>query len=140
MAGITRRKRRMVTAGREAETRPEVTMTVDRAADPTTLPGGAAFCGVAEAVTVLGDAWTLLILRDLAGGARRFGELEASTGISVRVLTDRLRGMAAAGLVTRQMYPEIPPRVEYALTEKGRDALSVISALRDFGEKWLRPS
>lgn len=140
MAGITRRKRRMVMTGRETETRPEVTMTVDRAAAPATLPGGAAFCGVAEAVAVLGDAWTLLILRDLAGGARRFGELEASTGISVRVLTDRLRGMAAAGLVTRQMYPEIPPRVEYALTEKGRDALSVISALRDFGEKWLRPS
>jgi DNA-binding HxlR family transcriptional regulator len=104
------------------------------------LPGGDTFCGVAAAVVVLGDAWTLLIVRDLADGPRRFGELQASTGISVRVLTDRLRAMLAAGVISRRMYPEIPPRVEYALTEKGRDAVPVVAALRAFGEKWLRPS
>jgi DNA-binding HxlR family transcriptional regulator len=103
------------------------------------MPGGAAFCGVAAAVTVLGDAWTLLLVRDLAEGPRRFTELHASTGISDRVLSDRLRTMAANGLVTRRMYAEIPPRVEYALTERGRDALAVVAALRGFGEKWLRP-
>ena len=110
-----------------------------RADGAETIPGGEAFCGAAAAVAVLGDAWTLLLVRDLEGGPRRFTELLASTGISDRVLSDRLRTMAANGLVTRRMYAEIPPRVEYALTERGRDALAVVAALRGFGEKWLRP-
>ncbi len=101
-------------------------------------PGGETFCGVAAAAAVLGDAWTLLIVRDLSAGARRFGELQASTGISARVLTDRLRAMAEAGLITRKMYAEIPPRVEYTLTAKGADAIAVVDALRVYGEKWLR--
>ena len=109
------------------------------ASEGAQLPGGAAFCGVAAAVEVLGDAWTLLLVRDLEGGPRRFTELHASTGISDRVLSDRLRTMAAHGLVTRQVYAEVPPRVEYALTERGRDALAVVAALRRFGETWLRP-
>jgi DNA-binding HxlR family transcriptional regulator len=107
--------------------------------DEALLPGGQTFCGVAAAVAILGDAWTLLLVRDLADGPRRFTELQASTGISVRVLTDRLRAMAANGLVTRRMFAEIPPRVEYTLTEKGRDAVAVVAALRAYGEKWLRP-
>jgi DNA-binding HxlR family transcriptional regulator len=98
-----------------------------------TLAGGETFCGVAAAVAILGDAWTLLIVRDLAGGPRRFGELQRSTGISARVLTDRLRAMNAAGLVIRRMYVEIPPRVEYELTEKGRDAIAIVDALRTYG-------
>lgn len=107
-------------------------------ADSATMPGGETFCGVAAAVAVLGDAWTLLLVRDLAGGSRRFGELQTSTGISERVLTDRLRAMTIAGLITRQMFAEIPPRVEYTLTMQGRDAVAVVAALRAFGEKWLR--
>jgi len=106
----------------------------------TSQPGGETFCGVASAVALLGDAWTLLIVRDLADGPRRFGALHTSTGISVRVLTDRLRTMGAAGLLTRRMYPEIPPRVEYELTEKGRGAVAVVAALREYGETWLRPT
>lgn len=106
----------------------------------TSQPGGETFCGVAAAVALLGDAWTLLIVRDLAAGPRRFGELHTSTGISVRVLTDRLRTMSAAGLLTRRMYPEIPPRVEYELTDKGRGAVAVVAALREYGETWLRPT
>ena len=102
-------------------------------------PGaGETFCGVAAAADLLGDAWTLLLVRDLAGGPRRFTKLEASTGISPRVLTDRLRALCDRGLLTRRMYPEIPPRVEYALTEKGRDVLPIIEALRVYGNKWLR--
>jgi DNA-binding HxlR family transcriptional regulator len=104
------------------------------------MPGGETFCGVAAAVAVLGDAWTLLLVRDLADAPRRFTALQASTGISPRVLTDRLHKMMHEGLVTREIYPEIPPRVEYTLTAKGRDAVGVISSLRDYGEKWLRPS
>jgi DNA-binding HxlR family transcriptional regulator len=103
------------------------------------MPGGEMFCGVAAAVAVLGDAWTLLLVRDLADAPRRFTALQASTGISPRVLTDRLHKMMREGLVTRQIYPEIPPRVEYALTPKGHDAVTVIASLRDYGEKWLRP-
>jgi DNA-binding HxlR family transcriptional regulator len=103
-------------------------------------PGGASFCGVAAAVALLGDAWTLLIVRDLATGPRRFGQLQASTGISVRVLTNRLRTMSAAGLITRRVYAEIPPRVEYELTERGRGAVAVVDALRVYGETWLRPT
>jgi DNA-binding HxlR family transcriptional regulator len=105
-----------------------------------TLPGGEAFCGVAAAAALLGDTWTLLLVRDLAGGPRRFTELHSSTGISERVLTDRLRTMVANGLITRTMYQEIPPRVEYALTERGQDVLPVLDALRFYGEKWLRPA
>ncbi len=102
-------------------------------------PGGESFCGVAAAVAVLGDAWTLLLVRDLADEPRRFTALQASTGISPRVLTDRLRKMVDEGLVTRHIYAEIPPRVEYALTPKGRDAVAVVAALRAYGERWLRP-
>jgi DNA-binding HxlR family transcriptional regulator len=108
--------------------------------DGASQPGGETFCGVAAAATVLGDTWTLLIVRDLSAGARRFGELQTSTGISARVLTDRLRAMAEAGLITRKMYAEIPPRVEYTLTAKGADAVAVVDSLRVYGEKWLRPA
>jgi DNA-binding HxlR family transcriptional regulator len=101
--------------------------------------GGESFCGVAAAVAILGDAWTLLLVRDLAYGPRRFGELQSSTGMSPRVLTDRLRAMGATRLITRRMYAEIPPRVEYTLTEKGQDAVAVVGSLRAYGEKWLRP-
>ena len=114
---------------------PEAQQTEGRAAKP----GGDSFCGVAAAVAVLGDAWTLLLVRDLADEPRRFTALQASTGISPRVLTDRLHKMMDEGLVTRHIYAEIPPRVEYALTPKGRDAVTVVAALRSYGERWLRP-
>ena len=99
---------------------------------------GETFCGVAAAAALLGDAWPAPLVRDLANGPRRFTELEASTGISPRVLTDRPRSLCDRGLMTRRMYPEIPPRVEYELTDKGRDALPIIDALRVYGNKWLR--
>lgn len=95
---------------------------------------------MAAAAQLLGDVWTLLLVRDLAHGPKRFTALQASTGISPRVLTDRLRSMAEQGLVTRQMYAEIPPRVEYKLTEKGCAILPIIDALRRYGIKWLLPA
>ena len=98
------------------------------------------FCGVHAAAQLLGDAWTILLVRDLANGPRRFKELEASTGISPRVLTDRLRSLVEQGIMTRRMYAEIPPRVEYELTEKGKDVLPIIDSLRDYGMRWLRPA
>lgn len=94
-------------------------------------------CPVARAAQLLGDRWTLVILRDLAQGCKRFSGLEASTGMSPRVLAGRLRVLEREGLLERRQYPEIPPRVEYTLTEKGRAALPVIEQLRQFGLTWL---
>lgn len=94
-------------------------------------------CPVAAAARLLGDRWTLIVLRDLARGARRFTELERSAeGISPSMLAQRLRDLEERGLLTRTSYPEIPPRVEYELTFKGRDALPVVEALRIYGDRW----
>jgi DNA-binding HxlR family transcriptional regulator len=91
-------------------------------------------CPVARAVRSLDGKWTLLIIRDLLGGTRRFGELRSSLdGISSKTLTDRLRQLADDGLVSRTMYAEIPPRVEYTLTERGRAAAPIIEALGTWG-------
>jgi DNA-binding HxlR family transcriptional regulator len=98
-------------------------------------------CPIAEAARVLGDKWALIILRDLAAGARRFTDLERTgEGISPSVLSARLRELEQHRIVTRTSYNEIPPRVEYALTEQGNDALKVLEALRVYGGKWLMPS
>jgi DNA-binding HxlR family transcriptional regulator len=95
-------------------------------------------CPIANAARLLGDRWTLVILRDLADGPMRFTELESSAeGISPRTLADRLRQIESAGLVTRESFREIPPRVQYALTPKGEATLPVIEALRRFGDTWL---
>lgn len=92
-------------------------------------------CPIERAVTVLDGKWTLLILRELLGGTRRFGQLRATLkGVSPKTLTERLRALEQQGVVQRTIHPEIPPRVDYALTEKGQRALPVILALRDWGE------
>lgn len=98
----------------------------------------ASVCPIANAARLLGDRWTLVILRDLADGSLRFSELEEqSGGISPRTLADRLRQLESQGMVTRESFREIPPRVQYSLTAKGEAALPVIDALRTFGENWL---
>jgi DNA-binding HxlR family transcriptional regulator len=95
-------------------------------------------CPIANAARLLGDRWTLVILRDLAEGEMRFSELEeTSGGISPRTLADRLRQMESAGLIRRESFREIPPRVQYSLTPKGEATLPVIEALRVFGDTWL---
>lgn len=85
---------------------------------------------------LIGSKWRLLILRDLTeNGVMRFGELQRSIGrISQKVLTSNLRDMEAAGLVVRRVYPEVPPRVEYSLTETGRSLQPVIDAMWTWGE------
>ena len=98
----------------------------------------ASVCPIANAARLLGDRWTLVILRDLADGPMRFSELEdTSGGISPRTLVDRLREMESQGLIHREPFREIPPRVEYSLTAKGTATLPVIEALRVFGDNWL---
>jgi DNA-binding HxlR family transcriptional regulator len=92
-------------------------------------------CPIERAVNILDGKWTLLILRELFLGTRRFGELRfALAGVSPKTLTDRLRALERQGVLKRTVFPEIPPRVEYALTKRGRNALPVIEALRDWGE------
>ena len=98
----------------------------------------ASVCPIANAARLLGDRWTLVILHDLAEGSMRFSELEdASGGISPRTLADRLRQMEGDGMIQRESFREIPPRVQYTLTAKGVAALPVIEALRAFGDSWL---
>jgi DNA-binding HxlR family transcriptional regulator len=93
-------------------------------------------CRTAEVVC---GKWTLLLVRDLASGRSRFCELERSlAGISPRTLSLRLRGLEEEGIVERHNYPEVPPRVEYALTAKGRALLPIVEGMRDYGERWLQ--
>ncbi len=94
-------------------------------------------CPIARTAALIGDAWTLLIVRDLMRGHKRFGELEESlSGISPKTLSQRLKMLEAAGVITRQAFAEIPPRVEYALTEKGEALIPHIEAMQAFGERF----
>lgn len=91
-------------------------------------------CPVARAHEVLGGKWTTLIFRDLMGGTRRYSELMRSLdGISPRMLAERLKMLEAEGLVTRKVFPTVPPTTEYALTDLGRGMGPVIAAMADFG-------
>jgi DNA-binding HxlR family transcriptional regulator len=95
-------------------------------------------CPVCVTAEIVCGKWTLLLVRDLAAGCSRFCELERSlAGISPRTLSLRLRALEEEGIVARQTYPEVPPRVEYALTEKGRALLPIIDDMRAYGERWL---
>lgn len=95
-------------------------------------------CPVCRTAEVVCGKWTLLIIRDLAEGRSRFCELERSLhGISPRTLSLRLRALEEEGIVERQTYAEVPPRVEYALTEKGRALVPIIEDMRRYGRQWL---
>ena len=94
-------------------------------------------CPVETTLTLISSKWKVLIVRDLLAGTKRFGELLRSVGnVSQKVLTAQLRAMEEDGLVTRQVYPEVPPRVEYTLTELGRSLEPVLSALWNWGEAY----
>ena len=92
-------------------------------------------CPVETTVMLIGDKWKVLILRDLMPGTKRFGELKKSIGsVSQKVLTAQLRDMEQNGLVHREVYAEVPPRVEYSLTELGRSLEPILDAMRNWGE------
>ncbi len=104
-------------------------------------------CPVETTLMLIGDKWKVLILRDLMTGTKRFGELKKSIGsVSQKVLTAQLRDMEANGLVHRQVYAEVPPRVEYSLTELGRSLKPILDAMWTWGEGYkviipgLRPT
>lgn len=97
-------------------------------------------CPIARVVELIGDKWTLLIIRDLSQEQKRFGQLLRSlAGISTRTLSYRLDSLEQAGVIYRRAHTETPPRVEYSLTPKGRALLPLIEMLRVYGEKWLKP-
>src|SRR5436190_12026194 len=97
-----------------------------------------ASCPVCRTADIVCGKWTLLLIRDLAEGRSRFCELERSlSGISPRTLSLRLRALEDEAIVERHTFGEVPPRVEYALTEKGRALLPIIEDMRAYGERWL---
>jgi DNA-binding HxlR family transcriptional regulator len=95
-------------------------------------------CPVGCCAEIISGKWTLLLIRDLAEGSQRFCELERSLdGISPRTLSLRLRALEENDIVERRTYPEVPPRVEYALTEKGKALVPLIEDMRACGRQWL---
>ena len=94
-------------------------------------------CPVETTLTLIGDKWKVLILRDLMPGTKRFGELKKSIDtVSQKVLTAQLRDMEANGLVNREVYAEVPPRVEYSLTELGQSLKPILDAMWNWGEDY----
>ena len=94
-------------------------------------------CPVETTLTLIGDKWKVLILRDLMSGTKRFGELKKSIGtVSQKVLTAQLRDMEANGLVHRDVYAEVPPRVDYSLTELGQSLKPILDAMWNWGEDY----
>lgn len=94
-------------------------------------------CPVETTLTLISDKWTVLILRDLLTGTKRFGELKKSIGsVTQKVLTAQLRQMEESGLLTRTVYAEVPPRVEYTLTELGYSLKPILDAMRIWGEEY----
>lgn len=95
-------------------------------------------CPVLKTADIISGKWTILVLRDLASGINRFSSLERSLqGISPKTLSERLKSLEKAGIITRTSYPEVPPRVEYELTEMGRDLIPLVDHMRDYGARWL---
>ncbi len=95
-------------------------------------------CPIARTAEIISGKWTLLIIRDLVSGIKRFNQLERSLhGISPKTLSERLRSLEEEGIIVRQTFAEVPPRVEYSLTEKGYDLVGVIESMRGFGKRWL---
>ncbi|MFD4403762.1 winged helix-turn-helix transcriptional regulator [Nocardia sp. NPDC058499] len=93
-------------------------------------------CGMSVAIDVVGGKWKLHLMWVLAAGPRRFGEIHrALAGVSEKVLTENLRQLEAAGIVHREVYPEVPPRVEYSLTALGEDLARALRPLEEWGDR-----
>ena len=94
-------------------------------------------CSVARSLSILGDRWTLLVLRNAFLAMRRFDDFQASLGVTRHVLADRLNRLVETGVLKKVPYQDNPPRFEYRLTEKGRDLYPVLLALTAWGDRWL---
>ncbi|NMC84750.1 MAG: helix-turn-helix transcriptional regulator [Anaerolineaceae bacterium] len=94
-------------------------------------------CPVEAVAEIIGRKWVSLILRDLAQGPQRFGQLEHSIGVSPRILSQRLQELETEGLISRQVFAEVPPRTEYALTERGRLLSPLVETMREVGKHFI---
>ncbi|MEQ3709473.1 MAG: helix-turn-helix domain-containing protein [Tateyamaria sp.] len=94
-------------------------------------------CTIARAAAQVGDEWTILIMREMFLGTRRFDDILRLTGMSSHLLSQRLKKLEAQGVIRRELYSERPPRHEYRLTEKGLELWAVIIALKQWGDRWL---
>ena len=105
---------------------------------PEMQNGAKKTCPVHYVLAYIGNKWAILILRELFEGNRRTNEfLSALPGISTKTLTARLRELESYGLVNRTVFPEVPPRVEYSLTPKGREVQPIMTALQQVGQDWM---
>lgn len=96
---------------------------------------------ISTAMEIIGNKWTALILRDLFEGDRRFSELERSVGsINPRTLSQRLDDLEKHGIITKQSFAEVPPRIEYSLTDKGRDLLPILKQMAEWGNRYYNDS
>ncbi|OYD60867.1 winged helix-turn-helix transcriptional regulator [Rhodococcus sp. OK302] len=94
-------------------------------------------CSIATTLSMVGERWTLLVVRELSLGNHRFSQIADGTGASRDILTARLRAMESGGLVYRQRYQDHPPRSEYHLTAAGKDLYPFLAAMREWGDRWL---
>src|SRR5579859_5066500 len=116
----------------------EMTEQIKSATGKTEYKSYGLDCPIARTLDVIGDRWTLLIIRDLLRGTHKYQDLlDSLEGISTNLLAERLARLVDEGLVTRTMYSEKPPRAEYHLTEQGQQLGSVVGALFEWGTKWL---
>jgi DNA-binding HxlR family transcriptional regulator len=99
-------------------------------------PDGTRECPIADAVELIGDRWSLLVIREIGFGVRRFTEIQRNTGAPREMLTARLRKLEESGVITRQQYSEHPPRYDYTLTEAGLALVPVLRSLRQWGERY----
>jgi DNA-binding HxlR family transcriptional regulator len=97
-------------------------------------------CSVAQCLEVVGEWWSLLIIRDAFFGVTRFDDFQARLGISRNILTQRLNRLVEGGILRREPYSDHPPRSEYRLTAKGRDLWLVVTAMRQWGDRWAAPA
>lgn len=94
-------------------------------------------CPVEYTASIISNKWKVLILRDLISGTKRYNELNRSvTGISAKVLTQNLKDLEQNGIITRKVYPVVPPKVEYSLTEKGKELKGILDLMKEFGIKY----
>jgi DNA-binding HxlR family transcriptional regulator len=106
----------------------------------STNPGAPRVCSIADALEVVGERWSLLVLRELGFGVHRFTDIQVNTGAPRETLALRLRKLEEAGVIERRRYSDRPPRDEYVLTAVGRDLFPVLSALREWGEQHVTPA
>ncbi len=107
--------------------------------EPTNL-GRPRICSIADALDVVGERWSLLVLRELGFGVHRFKDIQVNTGAPRETLALRLRKLEEAGIIERRRYSDHPPRDEYLLTPAGQDLAPVLGALREWGERHVTPA